>query len=86
MRKKLVKRYRIAIILSVLAGCCLAFARVVSALYLPGFILLGVVVVLNLSIRCPNCGKYLGGKNRWGIPHYCAYCGTAICDRETEEE
>jgi len=86
MRKKLVKRYNIAITMAIFAGVCLAFARAVSVLYLPGFVLLAVVVVLNLSIRCPNCGKYLGGKNRWGIPHYCPHCGTAICDRETEEE
>jgi hypothetical protein len=85
MRKKLVKRYRIAIALAILAGVCLAFARTVSALYLPGFVLLTVVVVLNLSIRCPDCGKYLTGKNKWGIPHYCPNCGKAISDAETEE-
>ena len=86
MRSKLKMRYYIAVTLSVLAGCCLAFARAVSALYLPGFVLLAVVVVLNFSIRCPNCGKYLGGKNRWGIPRDCPHCGIAICDRETEEK
>ena len=37
------------------------------------------------GIRCPDCGKYLTGKNKWGIPHYCPNCGKAISDAETEE-
>ena len=86
MRSKLKMRYNLAIVLGVLAVIILNLGKTAPVFYLPGGILLVATIILSLTIRCPNCGKYLGGKRVWRIPDHCPECGTAIRDQKTEEE
>lgn len=94
MRSKLKMRLAIVILL----GCfgvgifCLgktaplAFQEYGLALQTVGLVIVAIALIINLTIRCPNCGKHLTlWRRAYHIPHYCPDCGLAISDEETVE-
>ena len=94
MRSKL--KLRLAIV--ILLGCfgagifCLgktaplAFQEIGLTLQLVGLVVMVIALIINLTIRCPNCGKHLTlWRRAYHIPHYCPDCGQAISDEETVE-
>ena len=83
MRSKLKMRFRIALLLAFLGlGVYMLSSQVLLSMSWLSIVIIGSSLVLNLTIRCPNCGKHLTGKRTWGVPHYCSNCGTAISDEE----
>lgn len=87
MRSKFKMRLLIAVLLACaglgIYGLSISLApslRLVSIAMMVG------AVIINLTIRCPNCGRHLTGRRTFGLPHYCPNCGTAICDGDFEEE
>ena len=46
-----------------------------------GFGLIFVAFVINLTVRCPNCGYHLAYR-RFDLPNFCPECGQAIDENE----
>ena len=94
MRSKLKARFAIVILLGFLGVGIFCFGKTAPtafsetgfALQLVGLGILAIALIVNLTIRCPNCGKHLTlGKRIYRVPHYCPDCGQAISDEETVE-
>ena len=87
MRSKLKMRFAIVILLGCLGVGIFAIGKLTSlALQTVGLVIVAIALIINLTIRCPNCGKHLTlSKYACSIPHYCPDCGTAITDERTVE-
>ena len=86
MRSKLKIRFWLVMLLACIGLLVYGLSiRILPSVDWLSVVILASAVILNLTIRCPNCGKRLTGRNTWGIPHYCPNCGKAISDAEMEE-
>ena len=86
MRSKLKAKFLVAIVLACLGiGVSYLGVNSVPALRWAGLAMLAVAVIVNLTVRCPECGQHLTGKRTFGVPNYCPNCGKPIQDEETEE-
>lgn len=87
MRSKFKMRLLIAVLLACAGlGVYGLSIRLVPSLSWVSIVMLVSAVIINLTIRCPNCGHHLTGRRTFGLPHYCPNCGTAIRDGDFEED
>lgn len=87
MRSKFKMRLLIAVLLAFAGlGVYGLSIRLVPSLSWISIAMLAGAVIINLTIRCPNCGHHLTGRRTFGVPHYCPNCGTEIRDGDFEEE
>lgn len=49
-----------------------------------GFALIFIAGIINMTIRCPKCGRSLVRK-RWSVPKFCPECGEPITGSKYED-
>ena len=79
------RKHAVSILLTVVgAGLALLGSTASEVCMWIGFGLMFISVIINLTIRCPACGRNLVTK-RWTVPNFCPECGHAIDGSNFEE-